>query len=125
MHANADMRETRTYDRVEMKKAMTILALLIAACGDSDDPKPDGQITAHDELACDSPGWAPVQVGAKCERLCVTKPPGYEGSGGGCTATTPALPGTQMACPSVFTELGFLGCCIAESPGVTRFWECR
>jgi hypothetical protein len=125
MHADADVRKIRGYD-AGMRTILVMAALAIGACGGSDDPKPDGQITAHDELACDTASWSPAPVGASCERACVTKP-AYDAGSNHCTATTPSQPGVQVVCEQgTFTVDGVQGCCKAASdPDPTLFYECQ
>jgi hypothetical protein len=104
-----------------MRLVLTIA--LLAACGGSDDPKPDAA-GPHDEIACDTASWGTVPVAGQCERACVTKPANYNMGPEQCTATTPAQAGTQRICNGTFAVSGVTGCCFAESSAPTRFWEC-
>jgi hypothetical protein len=104
-------------------KRTFFLAALLAACGGSDDPKPDAAAGPHGEIACDTASWGAVPVGTTCERACEMKPVGYGSGAVDCQGSNSAEPGIHTDCRAAFTVDGLVGCCVADV-GTTRFWEC-
>ena len=106
-------------------KQILLMAALLAACGGSDDPKPDAA-DPHAAATCGSswdPMITPSIAGMTCESACAEYTPA---SGSGCTTTCTLTGGQTAVCSDTFESDGVRGCCLNQC-GSDRlnFAECQ